>query len=128
MSVLEELKAIEQRVTQRLRELEPLVQEYAELRKVADRLGIATPGGAPPPPAPPAPPQRPPARRIRRPPTIPPASRHDEVLAAVRARPGITVPEIGRELGVAPASLYRVVRRLEQQGHVTKQGRSVEPA
>ena len=40
MSVLDDLRAAEQRVAERLRELEPSVAEYNELKAVADRLGI----------------------------------------------------------------------------------------
>src|SRR3954469_3514660 len=40
MSVLDEVRALEQRVRQRLRELGPLVAEYHDLEKVAERLGL----------------------------------------------------------------------------------------
>src|SRR4051794_4982930 len=40
MSVLDQLRALEQQVQQRLRELRPLVAEYRELEKVAERLGL----------------------------------------------------------------------------------------
>ena len=40
MSVLEDLRAVEQRVAARLDELRPLVDEYEELMRIADRLGI----------------------------------------------------------------------------------------
>jgi DNA-binding MarR family transcriptional regulator len=50
------------------------------------------------------------------------------VLELVRARPGITVAEAGKALGVDPTGLYRVVHRLEQRGDVKKNGRALEPA
>ena len=40
MSVLDDLRAAEQRVADRLKELEPAVAEYRELEAVAKRLGI----------------------------------------------------------------------------------------
>jgi hypothetical protein len=40
MSVMDELRALEQRVEKRLRELAPKVAEYRDLEKVAERLGI----------------------------------------------------------------------------------------
>src|SRR4051812_50043698 len=52
VSVLDQFRDAEQRVAQRLKELEPAVAEYRELKEVAQRLGIdqaettATPAGA----------------------------------------------------------------------------------
>jgi hypothetical protein len=40
MSVLDQIRALEQEVLQRLRELRPLVNEYRDLEKVAERLGL----------------------------------------------------------------------------------------
>src|SRR5919108_6306126 len=40
MSVLDQLRALEQQVEKRLRELRPLVAEYRDLEKVAERLGL----------------------------------------------------------------------------------------
>src|SRR4051794_16834339 len=40
MSVLDQLSDLERQVVDRLRELEPLVGEYEQLRKVAGRLGV----------------------------------------------------------------------------------------
>jgi DNA-binding Lrp family transcriptional regulator len=46
----------------------------------------------------------------------------------VNERPGITVRELGEQLGVDPTSLYRVIHRLESDGLVKKAGRGLEPA
>jgi len=54
-------------------------------------------------------------------------TRRDQVLAAVRANPGTTVPAIGKDLGVDPTSLYRVVRRLESEGEISKDGPNLRP-
>ena len=41
MSVLDDLRRLQDQVVARLQELEPLVSEYQELRQTADRLGLA---------------------------------------------------------------------------------------
>jgi transposase-like protein len=38
------------------------------------------------------------------------------------------VREVGQQLGVDATSLYRVVRKLEQESKVKKQGRELQPA
>jgi transcriptional regulator with GAF, ATPase, and Fis domain len=143
VSVLDELREAEQRVVQRLKELEPAVTEYQELQAVAKRLGIdaaaSTTASASSPP---------PRRRSRRQSTsgsrkssgaAKPArrrsgrnatggQRQQELLELVRNRPGISVREAATELGVDPTGLYRVVRRLENSGEVRKNGRQLEPA
>jgi transcriptional regulator with GAF, ATPase, and Fis domain len=148
VSVLDQFRDAEQRVAQRMKELEPAVDEYRELAAVAQRLGIAsatadraaprsarkstsrrasrTPAkrtageGNAASAAPPA------GRRSRR--SAAPGQREQLLLALVRERPGVTVAEAGKELSVDPTGLYRVVRRLEQRGELRKNGRSLEPA
>ena len=132
MSVLEDLRSIEDRVTSRLNELRPLVEEYRELERVAERLGIdgttahkphrrgATDGATRRKPA------GTPRRRRRR--SSSGTSRRDQVLTLVKERPGITVPEIGTILKVDPTGLYRVVRGLESEGAVKKEGRAIKPS
>ena len=147
MSVLDEFRDVEQRVVQRLKELEPAVAEYRELEQVAARLGIKTPqsdgrdrqsapvatrsrtrratakqatGGQPAAPAA--------ARRAggaRR--GAAPGQREQQMLALVRERPGITVAEVAQRLGVDATGLYRIVRRLEERGSIRKNGRNLEP-
>ena len=128
MSVIDELKGLEDRVAQRMTELRPLVDEYRELEQVAQRLGVSAS----------APADAPARRRRRRARSSAPATasdatrartngRRDQLLAAVKARPGITVREVGAELGVDPTSLYRIVHRLEQDGALQKRGRELRP-
>ena len=130
MSVIDELKGLEDRVAQRMTELRPLVDEYRELEQVAQRLGVRAPAPADTPA-----PRRRTRRRAR---SSAPATasdgtrartngRRDQLLAAVKARPGITVREVGAELGVDPTSLYRIVHRLEQDGALQKRGRELRP-
>src|SRR4051794_32363856 len=40
MSLLDQVRKVEQQVVDRLKELEPLTREYDQLRKLAERLGI----------------------------------------------------------------------------------------
>jgi hypothetical protein len=137
MAVLDQLKDLERQVAGRLRELEPLVAEYQELQQVAQRLGIerAAADSA----AAPAVTRRRATRRKsaaastgrrtsrRRRNAASPGSRQADVLRLVRERPGITVPELGRELSVDPTGLYQIVRRLETRGELRKVGPRLEP-
>jgi hypothetical protein len=155
VSVIDEIKGLEDRVAQRLKELRPLVDEYRELEQVAQRLGVSPAAADTPSP------RRGTGRRSRstgKAPTssgvtrpaggsrrassgAPPSAgarsagaastrtngRRDQLLEMVRARPGITVREVGSELGVDPTSLYRIVHRLEQDGALEKRGRGLLP-
>jgi transposase len=131
VSVIDELKGLEDRVARRMTELRPLVDEYRELEQVAQRLGVAPPVAAETPA-----PRRRPRRRSRPAATATPSAgararangRRDQLLAIVKERPGVTVREVGTELGVDPTSLYRIVHRLEQDGALQKSGRELRPA
>ena len=149
MSVLDDLQGLEQHVAKRLAELEPLAAEYEELKKVANRLGVrpaSTSGQTPTR-------RRSASASSRRSAANPTsergrraagrkraagsrnqngsssrgAKRRDAVVAAVKKRPGITVAELGSELGVDPTGLYRVVGRLEADGVLRKAGRTLQP-
>jgi hypothetical protein len=137
MPVLDQLKDLENRVAGRLAELEPLVAEYHELQQVAERLGIK-PRAAASAPAPTTTRRRTTRRKSagagigrrtprRRRNAAAPGSRQADVLRLVTARPGITVPELGRELNVDPTGLYQIVRRLESRGELRKIGPRLEP-
>src|SRR4051794_10273370 len=176
MSLLDQARRLERQVKDRLRELEPLVREYEQLRKLAERLGLKdaarepAAGGAAQPAettgranAKARAPKRaargaakPTARSASRPRSAgaparagatartakPRAARapragaerpragqrQDDVLRLVADRPGITVREIGEQLGVDPTGLYRVVNQLVDQGRVRKDGARLHPA
>jgi MarR family protein len=141
MSVVDDLLNLETRVARRMKELRPMVDEYRELEQVAQRLGIAdgattagqastgrrerASGGA----------AGSASKRARTGGAKPGRSRASgsgngrqaQVAGLVKQRPGITVRELGAELGVDPTSLYRVVHRLEQDGTIKKQGRQLQP-
>ena len=202
MSLLDQVRKLEQQVTDRLKELEPLTREYEQLRKFAERLGLKySPRSADAEPETerattargggtrarakersartPAKAQatRSPGRTRaaktqakprgarstsgqraagsaqatgaerdgragaqaqgagsggqrsggRRATAARPGQRHDDVLRLVAESPGITVREIGERLGVDATGLYRVVKRLADDGRVRKQGAGLHP-
>jgi sugar-specific transcriptional regulator TrmB len=49
--------------------------------------------------------------------------RAQQALELVRARPGITIPEMAEAMGIKQNYLYRVVPDLQKEGRVTKSGR-----
>ena len=53
--------------------------------------------------------------------------RQQDVLRLIHDRPGITVKDIGTELGVDATNLYRHVRKLQQDGLITKHGTALRP-
>jgi hypothetical protein len=54
--------------------------------------------------------------------------RQQDVLRLVKQRPGITVSEVAKELGVDATGLYRPVHKLEQDGAIIKRGVALQPA
>jgi hypothetical protein len=148
MALMDQVQRMEQQVAQRLQELEPLVSEYEELKKVAERLGLSSSNAAPAPadrrtggasssPATAAattkrarPTSRTRTRRRSggRRNAAAPGSRQQDVVRLVSERPGISVSEIGKELGVDPTGLYQIVRRLEARGEIRKEGKALRVA
>ena len=142
---------VRQQVARRLQELEPLMAEYRELEQVAERLGLSRTSrraargrsarsGARASTAvktSPAADAKAPRTSGRRATTrrrtrsrrnaVAPGSRQQDVLRLVNERPGISVPELGKELGVDPTGLYQIVRRLEGRGAIRKDGRQLQP-
>ena len=50
-------------------------------------------------------------------------NRANQALELVRAKPGITIPELAEAMGIKQNYLYRVMPNLAEQGLVTKSGR-----
>ena len=123
LSIPDELAKLEAHVRRRMTELAPLVHEYRELEQIANRLGleIDARNGA----GPSVPNGLLDGRRATI--HVPAGRRHQQLLALIRERPGITVREAAQELGVDPTSLYRIVRRLVADRDVEKRGRSLHP-
>jgi Homeodomain-like domain-containing protein len=146
VSVIDELRGLEERVAKRMQELRPLVDEYHELEQYAQRLGVPPTDGADPSAPPPRSARR--SRSTRKSAATtrttgaartagaarasdsgrdPRDGRREQLLSMVKARPGITVREVGTALGVDPTSLYRIVHRLEKEGALQKRGRELLP-
>jgi hypothetical protein len=119
-------------IAERLRELKPLVEEFHRLEAAASALeglgggggngGRARSGAA----------KRAPARRgatgtRRRGRPRGSGTRSLQALELVRGRPGITIPELAKEMGIKQNYLYRVLPGLARDGHVTKRGRGWHP-
>ena len=156
MSVLDDLRRVERDVVKRMEELQPLVDEFAELERVAQRLGVSpsdSGSAAPPRPTKPSSAQRlrvtkkaaakrPASKRSAqrasssgrsgrstpRRTQAQPGERREQVLEHVLAQPGVTVREIGNALQVDPTSLYRPVRELSAAGSIVKRGHNLHPA
>jgi CRP-like cAMP-binding protein len=117
----------------RLKELKPLVEEYQRLEAAAAALaGVPQSNGS-----------GPAARRGsgraastasrrgkgtgRRGRPKGSGTRGAEALALVRAKPGITIPEIAEQMGIKQNYLYRVLPGLAEDGLVRKDGRGWHP-
>jgi hypothetical protein len=46
----------------------------------------------------------------------------------IAEQPGITASELAKAMSIAPNYLYRVLPRLEREGHITKQGKGYHPS
>jgi hypothetical protein len=55
-------------------------------------------------------------------------TRAEQALKAVSANPGMTVPEIAKQLGIQPNYVYRVMHELQRDKRVKKQGRGYAAA
>ena len=113
----------------RLKELKPLVEEYTRLEAAERALsGVGTNGATSSTPRSSA---AAPARRRRsggsgtgrrgRPRGS--GTRAVQALELVKARPGITIPELADAMGIKQNYLYRVMPTLAEEGKVTKSGR-----
>jgi hypothetical protein len=114
-------------IAERLKELRPLVEEFHRLEAAANALqGVNTPSGGGT--------RRAPARRKssgtgsgtgtgRRGRPKGSGNRSKQALEAVRAQPGVTIPELAETMGIKQNYLYRVMPTLEKDGMVRKEGR-----
>src|SRR5215510_5957510 len=115
----------------RLKELRPLVDEYHRLEAAAAALqGVGGAGNS----AGSAPAARRTGRRRssgtgtgRRGRPRGSGTRSKQALELVRARPGITIPEIAEAIGIQQNYLYRVLPALQKDGLVRKEGRGWHP-
>ena len=115
-------------ISARLRELEPLVDEYRQLEAAQSALAGLPSGG------------RSSTRRSRGRTAVAAGStprrrgrprgsgtRALQALELVKARPGITTGEIAAAMGIKQNYLYRVLPSLERDSKIAKQGRGWFP-
>jgi hypothetical protein len=138
-------------ITDRLKELKPLVDEFNRLETAAGALagvigsaaadagaavtrrrGPGRPRGsasrkaaAPAAPKAARKPGRPAKRRAGR--RKGSGTRAAEALSFVQGQPGITIPELAAKMGIKQNYLYRVLPGLEQENKVEKKGRGWHP-
>ncbi len=116
----------------RLKELRPLVEEFHRLEAASAALSGLPAGGRPAATAT--------TRRKRRNGASSGSSstgrrgrprgsgtRSKQALELVRARPGITIPEIAEAMDIQQNYLYRVLPSLQKDGLVRKEGRGWHP-
>lgn len=124
MSVISE---VEQRVRDRMKELEPLIAEYRQLEELAATFDRSQgPSGNDHRPAA----KRRPRRSASRGNATAGRSgaRAAQALELVQARPGITVAELAEAMSIGNTYLYRIMPALQADGKVTKVGRGYEVA
>ena len=125
-------------IAARLKELKPLVDEYARLEAADAALaGVSAPAAVPAPSRSGGTRRRAAAKGASRPRAAasvkgrgrPKGSgtRGNEALALVEAKPGITIPEIAEQMGIKQNYLYRVLPGLATDGMVEKDGRGWRP-
>jgi sugar-specific transcriptional regulator TrmB len=115
-------------ITERLRELKPLVDEYHRLEAAQAALeGVPAQG------------QRRTAARTRRDGGTAArgagrrgrprgsGTRSKQALELVRSKPGITIQELAQAMGIKQNYLYRVLPSLQKDGLVRKEGRGWHP-
>jgi predicted Rossmann fold nucleotide-binding protein DprA/Smf involved in DNA uptake len=56
------------------------------------------------------------------------ATRANQALELVRSNPGITIPQIAKQMGIEPNYLYRVLPRLQEEGQIKRDGQGWVPA
>jgi hypothetical protein len=138
-------------ITERLKELRPLVEEFNRLEAAAIALagavgsaaskagravgrGRGRPRGATSSAPTPAETSHPVKARAARKPAGRPAKRRAgtrkgsgtraaEALSLVQGHPGITTPELAARMGISPNYLYRVLPGLQKEGAIRKDGR-----
>ena len=117
-------------ISQRLKELRPLVDEYHRLEAAEQALsGVGGNGRRSSTPAASSTPRRARSARAkgsgtgRRGRPKGSGTRAVQALELVKARPGITIPELAESMGIKQNYLYRVMPGLADEGKVTKSGR-----
>ena len=112
---------IRTQVEGRLKELEPLVDEYRRLKRVAEAIDEDSQE-----------PQRraAPRRALRSAGAGQPgnSARAAQAQELIAAQPGVTVAELAESMGIGPTYLYRLLPQLERDGKLRKEGKGYHPA
>lgn len=121
-------------ISDRLKELRPLVDEYHRLEAAAAALDGVSPtsgtgagSGTRRTRTRSAATRRPGAGSARRGRPRGSGTRSKEALALVTSHPGITIPELAERMGIKQNYLYRVLPGLQKDGLVRKEGRGWHP-
>jgi hypothetical protein len=118
-----------QEISQRLKELRPLVDEYHRLEAAEQALSGVGGNGRRSSTASASPQRRTRSARAkgtgtgRRGRPRGSGTRAIQALELVKARPGITIPELAESMGIKQNYLYRVMPGLAEEGKVLKSGR-----
>lgn len=107
----------------RAEELRPMVDEYNEIQNVLAALGDS----APSPRARATASAKPSGNGARRP-RPRSGGRKDEVVKLVTSKPGLTIPEMAKQMGIKDNYLYRVTSGLVAEGVLRKDGQGFVPA
>ena len=116
-------------ISQRLKELRPLVDEYHRLEAAEQALSGVGGNGRRSSTATSTPQRRTRSARAkssgtgRRGRPRGSGTRAIQALELVKARPGITIPELAESMGIKQNYLYRVMPGLAEEGKVVKSGR-----
>jgi hypothetical protein len=110
------LDQLKRQLRERLTELQPLVDEYAQLERAAAALGDET--AAAPDAARPAKPARSRKPSATSSPRAPRGANKTAVLATIDERPGVTVGEIAAVTGIAKPLIYNVTRTALGKGEI----------
>ena len=105
-------------IRERLRELEPLVEEQRRLQRALEALeqvgGRSTRGRTSTPKISPRRRRRTSSGRARR------GERREQLLEAIRANPGSKPADLARTMGVAPSQAHSLLGRLQESGEVER--------
>ena len=116
---------VRRQVEERIKELQPLVDEYERLRQVVDLLADAPDAGSRKGSGRSTPRRSLGGRGGSRRAT---GQRSEDALKLIREQPGITVAATAEALGIGTTYLYRLLPRLEREGVIRKVGRGYVPA
>jgi hypothetical protein len=125
------LSEIRSGLEKRLRELEPLIKEHAQVREALDALkgaGVRV-QRVQPAPSTVRRPRSANASTATRGPGRPRATtaRAQEALKLVHRHPGITIGEMAKRMKIKPNYLYRILPDLEKDGKVNKRDKGYHP-